>query len=197
MVTLPHKSRKRAYRNILRTTISTLWRMQLLRVNHAPLHLPHANCRKASYIHIARDDLQRRDLFKPAQYLRSVIFSNLHNNFALTLTNYPYSAFEPKPPPTSHLTFTLPMTTHTSPTTSAQPPLASPSRSWVTNSTPSYTVPTLPPSPTLPSSALPAPHPPTHHNPCWDMEMSLVYPSCPLIPGYTATPPLPLSESHP
>jgi len=32
---------------------------------------PHINCRKASYIHIARDDLQRRDLFKPAQYLRS------------------------------------------------------------------------------------------------------------------------------
>ena len=43
--------------------------MELL--NLAPLHLPHVNCRKASYIHIARDDLQRRDLFKPAQYLRS------------------------------------------------------------------------------------------------------------------------------
>ena len=68
MITLPHKCRKRAYR-ILRTTISTLWRMDLL--NQAPLHLPHTNCRKASYIHIARDDLQRRDLFKPAQYLRS------------------------------------------------------------------------------------------------------------------------------
>jgi len=40
-------------------------------LNQAPLHLPHTNCRKASYIHIARDDLQRRDLFKPAQYLRS------------------------------------------------------------------------------------------------------------------------------
>jgi len=69
MVTLPHESRKRAYRNIPRTTISTLWRMDLL--NQAPLHLPHNNCRKASYIHIARDDLQRRDLFKPAQYLGS------------------------------------------------------------------------------------------------------------------------------
>jgi len=68
-ITLPHKCRERAYRNILRTTISTLWRMDLL--NHAPLHLPHTNCRKVSYIHIARDDLQRRDLFKPAQYLRS------------------------------------------------------------------------------------------------------------------------------
>jgi len=77
----------------------------------------------------------------------AVIFSNLYNTFAPTLINYPYSAFEPKPTPTSHLTFTLPMTTHTPPTTSAITPLASPSRSWVTNSTPSYTVPTLPPSP--------------------------------------------------
>jgi len=69
MTTLPYKSHERAYRNILSTTISTLWRMELL--NLAPLHLPRINCRKASYIHIARDDLQRRDLFKPAQYLRS------------------------------------------------------------------------------------------------------------------------------
>ena len=69
MITLPPKYRERAYRNILRTTISTLWRMELL--NLAPLHLPHNDCRKTSYIHIARDDLHRRDLFKPAQYLRS------------------------------------------------------------------------------------------------------------------------------
>jgi len=69
MTTLPQKCREHAYRNILRTTINTLWRMELL--NLAPLHLFHNNCRKASYIYIARDDLQRRDLFKPAQYLRS------------------------------------------------------------------------------------------------------------------------------
>jgi len=69
MATLPHKSRELVYRNILRTTISTLWRMELL--NHAPLHLPHTNCRKASYICIACDNLQRRDLFKTAQYLRT------------------------------------------------------------------------------------------------------------------------------
>jgi len=69
MITLPQKCRESVYRNILRTTISTLWRMELF--NLAPLHLPHNNCRKASYIHIARDDLHRRDLFKPAQYLRS------------------------------------------------------------------------------------------------------------------------------
>jgi len=59
MTTLPQKCCERAYRNILRTTISTLWRMELL--NLAPPHLPHNNCRKVSYIHIARDDLQRRD----------------------------------------------------------------------------------------------------------------------------------------
>jgi len=50
----------------------------------------------------------------------------------------------------------LPMTTHTPPMTNAIAPLAFPSRSWVTNLTPSYTVPTHLPSPTLPSSALPA-----------------------------------------
>ena len=69
MITLPHKCRESAYRNILRTTISTLWRMELLHL--APLHLPHNDCRKTSYIHIAHDDLHRRDLFKPSRYLRS------------------------------------------------------------------------------------------------------------------------------
>jgi len=69
MATLPHKSRDRVYRNILRNTIRNLWRMELF--NHAPLHLPHTNCRKASYMCITCDDLQRRDLFKTAQYLRT------------------------------------------------------------------------------------------------------------------------------
>jgi len=92
----------------------------------------------------------------PVTTSSAVIFSNLHNTFAPTLTNYPYSAFEHKPPPLSHPTSTLPTTTHTPPTYSAVAPLDSPSRSRVMNPTPSYTVPTLPPSPTLPSSALPA-----------------------------------------
>ena len=68
--TLPHKSRERAYCNIQCTTISTLWQMELL--NHVPLHLHHTNCRKASYIHIALDNLQRCDLFKLAQYLHQL-----------------------------------------------------------------------------------------------------------------------------
>ena len=42
--------------------------MELL--NHAHLHLLNTKCRKASYLYIARDDLQHRDLLKPAQYLR-------------------------------------------------------------------------------------------------------------------------------
>jgi len=63
MATLPHKSRGRAYRNVLRTTISTLWRMEHL--NQAFLYPPHTNSRRTPYIHIARYDLQRSDLFKP------------------------------------------------------------------------------------------------------------------------------------
>jgi len=95
MATLLHKleNRERAYRNILRTTISTLWRLELL--NNAPLHLPHMNCRKASNIHIARDDLQRRYLFKPAQYLRSQplflasTVSALHRNAHIWNASHP------------------------------------------------------------------------------------------------------------
>jgi len=50
MITLPQKCRECAYRNILRDAIRIIGRMELL--NLAPLHLPHNNCRKASYIHI-------------------------------------------------------------------------------------------------------------------------------------------------
>ena len=92
----------------------------------------------------------------PVTTSNAVIFSNLHNTFAPILTNYPYSAFAPKPLPTFYPTSTLPMTTYTPPPTSAIVPLAFPFRSWVMNHTPSYTVPTLPPCPTLPSLALPA-----------------------------------------
>ena len=79
----------------------------------------------------------------PVTTSSAVIFSNLQNTFAPTLTNCHYSTSEPKPHPTSHLTFTLPMTTHTPPTTNAIASLAFPSRSWVMKSTPSYTAPPL------------------------------------------------------
>jgi len=129
MATLSHKSLRveHAYRNILRTTISTL---RIEHLNHAPLHLPHTNCTKASYIYIAREDLQRRDLFKPAQYLCT------HFN-QLNLLCLQTQA-------TSYIPSHLHLATHTPPMTNAIAPLAFQSRSWVINSTPSYTAPTLP-----------------------------------------------------
>jgi len=83
----------------------------------------------------------------------AVMFSNLHNTCAPTLNNCPYSAFDPRSQVTSHLTSTFLMTTHTPLMTNA---IASQSRLWVMNSTPSCTAPTLPPPLTPPSSALPA-----------------------------------------
>jgi len=71
MATLPHKSCECAYHNVIHTTISTLWQVELL--NHAPLHLPYTSCMKDFYIHIARDNLQRRDLFKPTAHTVKVI----------------------------------------------------------------------------------------------------------------------------
>ena len=126
MIIFPHKCRERAYRNILRITINTLWRM-----NRLPTLI-----------------LGRHPTFTlPVTTSSAMIFSNLHNTFAPTLNNYPYSAFEPKPPPTSHPTSTLSMTTHTSPTTSAIAPLASPSRFWVTTPHPHTLSPLFPPLP--------------------------------------------------
>jgi len=65
MVTLPHKSSERDYRNILRTTVSTLWRMDL--INQAPLHLP--------TIIVGRHPT----FTLPVTASSAVIFSNLHN----------------------------------------------------------------------------------------------------------------------
>ena len=139
------------------------------------------------------------------------------------------------------------MTTHTPPMTNAIGPPAFPSRTWVMNSTPSYTAPTRPPSLTQPSSAVPALfakgsrlhsalarclraplglplHPSDPSTPTksfffptrtdttyvtpvgiWTASSptslpsqlgygNVPYPSCPLIPGSTAAPPLPLSH---
>ena len=57
----PSKNRERAFRNMMRKTISTLWRGQLY--NAARTHAGQSPGRKASYIRIAHDDLQRLDLF--------------------------------------------------------------------------------------------------------------------------------------
>jgi len=64
----PPKNRERAFRNMMRKIISTLWKGQLY--NAASTHAGQPFGRKASYIQIAHDDLQRLDLFKPAQFLR-------------------------------------------------------------------------------------------------------------------------------
>ena len=63
MTSQPTKNRERAFRNIMRKIISTLY-------NDGRTHALQSPGRKASYIRIARTDLQRLDLFKPAQFLR-------------------------------------------------------------------------------------------------------------------------------
>ena len=68
MTLQPPKNRERAFRNMMRKTISTLWKGQLY--NAARTHAGQPPGRKASYIRIAHDDLQRLDLLKPAQFLR-------------------------------------------------------------------------------------------------------------------------------
>jgi len=69
MVSQPSKNRERAFRKVMRNIISDLWKGQLHNAAHTPSGQPLG--RKASYIHIARDDLQRLDLFKSAQFLRT------------------------------------------------------------------------------------------------------------------------------
>jgi len=68
MTSQPPKNCERAFRNMMSKTISDLWKGQLY--NAARTHAGQPPGRKASYIQIAHDDLQRLDLFKPAQFLR-------------------------------------------------------------------------------------------------------------------------------
>jgi len=68
MTLQPTTNRERAFRNMMRKTIGTLWRGQLY--NDARTHALQSPGRKASYIRIAHADLQCLDLFKPAQFLR-------------------------------------------------------------------------------------------------------------------------------
>jgi len=63
MTSQPPKSRERALRNMIRKIVKG----QLY--NAARTHAGQPPGRKASYIQIAHDDLQRLDLFKPAQFL--------------------------------------------------------------------------------------------------------------------------------
>jgi len=57
MATQPPKNRERAFRNIMRKIISDLWKGQLYNAAHT--HAGQPLGRKALYIQIAGDDLQR------------------------------------------------------------------------------------------------------------------------------------------
>ena len=62
------KNRELAFRNMMRKSISNFWKGQLY--NAARTYAGQPPGRKATYIRIAHDDLQRLDLFKSAQFLR-------------------------------------------------------------------------------------------------------------------------------
>jgi len=90
MTSQPPTNRERAFRNMMRKIISDLWEGQLY--NTARTHAGQPPGRKASYIQIAHDDLQRLDLLTPAQFLRIIE--------SLTTSSH-FFDFEPKPPITS------------------------------------------------------------------------------------------------
>jgi len=69
MTSQPAKTRERAFQNMMRKIISDLWKEQLCNVACIPARQPFG--RKISYIQIAREDIQRLDLFNPPQYLRT------------------------------------------------------------------------------------------------------------------------------
>jgi len=107
---LPHmasqtpKNRERRFRNMIRNFISDLWNGQLYIAAHIGTHAGQSPRRKASYIQITNDDLERLELFKLAHFLRiphnqlpllrlrtqatSYISTHLHLNNTHTYTPY-------------------------------------------------------------------------------------------------------------
>jgi len=84
----PPKNCERVFRNMMRKFINDLWKGQLY--NAVRKHAGQVHGRKASYIQIDLDDLQRLDLFKP------------QTSFYVSPTTSSHSFdFEPKPPITS------------------------------------------------------------------------------------------------
>jgi len=73
----------------MRKIISDMWKGQLHNAAYTPSGQPLGG--KASYIHITRDDLQRIDLFKPAQFLRIP-----HNQLPLLRLRTQATSFIPK-----------------------------------------------------------------------------------------------------
>jgi len=68
MASQPSQNRERAFRNMMRKSISDLWKGQLYNAAHT--HAGQSPGRNASYILIDNAHLQSLDLFKPAQFLR-------------------------------------------------------------------------------------------------------------------------------
>jgi len=124
MASQPPKNRERAYRKMMRKAISILWKGQLYNAAHIPAGQPTG--RKASYIQIAREDLQRLDLFKTAQFLRTY-----HNKLPLLRFRILATSYIP-----SHLhlsnTATFPHLTNGS------APRVFPCKSWEMRFTPSF-----------------------------------------------------------
>ena len=88
MTSQPPKNRERAFRNMMRKFISDLWKGQLY--NAARTYARQPPGRKASYVQIAHDDLQRLDLVKPAHFLRI-----LHNQLPLLRLRTQASSYIP------------------------------------------------------------------------------------------------------
>jgi len=91
MTSQPPKNRELTFRNMMKKIISDLWKGQLY--NAARTHAGQPPGRKASYIQIAHDDLQRLDPFKPAQFYVSPTISFLFFDFELKppITSLPTS----------------------------------------------------------------------------------------------------------
>ena len=120
----------------------------LFYTTRVPLHLAHASIRKVLCIHIAREasNLQRRDLFKPAQYLRTHL-----NQLPLLRLRTQATCY------ISHLPSQQPHIHSTIENVTVFAPLTFVTNLWIANFTSSSIAPTLLPSPNLPSKPLPAP----------------------------------------
>jgi len=101
MASQPPKNRERAFRNMMRKIISDLWKGQLYNaanITKKYVITPggHLIGRQTTYTYIAKEDLQRLDLFKPAQYLRTT-----HNQLPLLRLRTQATSYIPSH---SHLT---------------------------------------------------------------------------------------------
>ena len=116
MTSQPTKNHERAFRNMTRKTISTLWRGQLY--NAARTHAGQSPGQKASYFRIAHDNLQRLDLLNQSSFYASPTTSSL------------FFDFKPNPPTTSLPTSILVTLTRTPVCRTILPLVSPPTNSW-------------------------------------------------------------------